>query len=109
MNSLPVVPSLMSFLANDPLVDKYDLSSVKNIICAAAPLSVSLEGSVKSKLKLEKILKGYTMTEMMSTCNNQSCEDKPGSIGRLFYGMSAKVSIFFCENSWLCLWPLARV
>lgn len=108
VNTLPIVPTLMSFLANDPLVDKYDMSSIQSIICATSSLSVSLENAVKKRLKLEKIFKGYTMTEMMSTCHNRSSEDKPGSVGRLFYGMSAKVSsriIFFLKIR-AGLWPL---
>lgn len=35
---LPVVPPLVLLLAKSPLVDEYKLSSLKELICAAAPL-----------------------------------------------------------------------
>ena len=38
-----VVPPIMVFLAKHPLVDKYDLSSLTDLMCAAAPLSQQLE------------------------------------------------------------------
>ncbi|VDL87014.1 unnamed protein product [Nippostrongylus brasiliensis] len=34
---LPLVPPIMVFLAKHPICDQYDLSSVKFIICGAAP------------------------------------------------------------------------
>ena len=37
-----VVPPLILFLAKHPLVSNYDLTSLKTVICAAAPLSQNL-------------------------------------------------------------------
>ncbi|CAH1791186.1 unnamed protein product [Owenia fusiformis] len=58
-----IVPPMMLFLAKDPIVDKYDLSSVKDIICGAAPLSKELQVDVMTRLKCN-ILQGYGMTEL---------------------------------------------
>jgi len=35
---LPVVPSILTFLAKHPLVDRYDFRSVRELVCGAAPL-----------------------------------------------------------------------
>jgi acyl-CoA synthetase (AMP-forming)/AMP-acid ligase II len=49
--SVNMVPPVMLLLAKHPLVDKYDLSSLKRIICAAAPLSVELREAVEARFK----------------------------------------------------------
>lgn len=36
---VPLVPPIMVFLAKHPIVSKFDLSSIEEIICGAAPLS----------------------------------------------------------------------
>ncbi|EXJ57440.1 hypothetical protein A1O7_07788 [Cladophialophora yegresii CBS 114405] len=46
-----VVPPVMLLLAKHPLVEKYDLSSLKRIMCAAAPLSVELREAVEARFK----------------------------------------------------------
>ncbi len=48
---LSLVPPLMIFLAKHPMVDQYDLSSVKTILCGAAPLSKEVEIAVKKTIK----------------------------------------------------------
>jgi len=39
VNYIPIVPPILTFLAKHPMVEKYDLSSVKEIICGAAPFA----------------------------------------------------------------------
>lgn len=46
-----VVPPLVLFLAKHPMVEKYDLSSVRDVICGAAPLSEDLEQQAVRCLK----------------------------------------------------------
>lgn len=36
---LPVAPPLMNFFAKHPLIPRYDYSSVREVVCGAAPLS----------------------------------------------------------------------
>ena len=48
----------MVMLAKHPKVSEYDLSSVKKIICGAAPLSAEIEETVKNKLNLTNIQQG---------------------------------------------------
>jgi acyl-CoA synthetase (AMP-forming)/AMP-acid ligase II len=39
VNYMPIVPPILTFLAKHPMVEKYDFSNVKEIICGAAPFA----------------------------------------------------------------------
>ena len=56
--SLQLVPPVMVLLAKHPKVAEYDLSSVKKVICGAAPLSKEIEDAVKNKLNLQCVFQG---------------------------------------------------
>lgn len=93
----------MIFLAKDPIIDNYDLSSLKKIYSGAAPLPKDILLNVIKRLdkdKTLKILQGYGMTEltMVSTIyddvNTVKCV--LGSVGKLICGMAAKVSLIYC-------------
>lgn len=45
-----MVPPLMVFLAKHPLVDKYDMSSLRELYCGAAPLSKEVEDAVMKRI-----------------------------------------------------------
>ena len=59
--TLHVVPPVMVMFAKHPKVAEYDLSSVKTIICGAAPLSSEIEEAVKRKLGLSYIQQGRSI------------------------------------------------
>ncbi|XP_014205796.1 4-coumarate--CoA ligase 1 [Copidosoma floridanum] len=89
---MPLVPPLMLFLAKHPMVDKYDLSSLKTIWCGAAPLSSEIEQAVKKRLNNPDIKQGYGMTELtFSVLKNPLYDYKPGSVGKLIAGCLGKV------------------
>lgn len=46
---LMTVPPLIQFLLKSDVVQKYDLSSVKEIVCGAAPLRKDLREAIKKK------------------------------------------------------------
>ena len=49
----------MLFLAKDPLVDNFDLSSVEEVLCAAAPMGDGLEDALSRRLpKVKEINQG---------------------------------------------------
>ena len=52
------MPPLLLFLAKSPLVDKYDLSSVRNILVGAAPLGQEMIEAVATRLKVKYIQQG---------------------------------------------------
>lgn len=92
-NVLFLVPPLMLFLAKHPMVDGYDLSCMRLIICGAAPLSKELEQAVYDRIKnpLLKIRQGYGMSELSLAVTVQKSISKPGSVGDLNEGSLAKV------------------
>lgn len=38
VNLVPLVPPILTFLAKHPMVEKYNLRSVREIMCGAAPI-----------------------------------------------------------------------
>lgn len=93
VTTLSLVPPLMTFFAKHPLVDKYNLTSLESVTCGAAPLSSSLEIAVKERLKIPRIITGYGMTETTMICTSTMFNDyyKPGTVGKLLFGMKGKV------------------
>lgn len=92
-NLLFLVPPLMVFLAKHPMIDGYDLSSIRVIICGAAPLSKELEQTVFDRLKNPKmkIRQGYGMSEMSLSVLIQKATFNPGSVGDVNEGHLVKV------------------
>lgn len=88
-----MVPPLMVFLAKHPSVDNYDLSSINELLCGAAPLSKEVQDAVYARLpNIETIRQGYGMSEMtLSTLVQLGKYMKAGSVGILRPGMYAKV------------------
>jgi len=90
--ALPCVPPMMLAICKNPLVQKYDLSSVKYIGCGSAPLSQALEEEVKTVLKGSIILQGFGMTELPAmTTLMPNDQVKLGSVGVLLPSVEAKI------------------
>ncbi|XP_071447608.1 luciferin 4-monooxygenase-like [Hetaerina americana] len=101
ITTLPLVPPLMVFLSKDPRVERYDLSSVSEILCGAAHLAGDLEGKVESIMNRHRsrigappcfVRQGYGLTEMtLGVMTSPPGGKKLGSVGCLFPGVQAKV------------------
>ncbi|KAI8391664.1 uncharacterized protein BYT42DRAFT_557645 [Radiomyces spectabilis] len=87
-----LVPPIILLLARHPLVLKYDLSSLRIVICGAAPLSAELGREVKARLPNASIKQGYGLTETSptATIERTNCTID-GSCGRLVANMMAKI------------------
>ncbi|TPX20445.1 hypothetical protein DIZ76_016333 [Coccidioides immitis] len=81
---LHVVPPIMVMLSKRPETAKYDLSSVLEISCGAAPLSRELQNEVAEKYGVS-IKQGWGMTEVTTGAIHVpgGVEDKTGSAGVL--------------------------
>ena len=55
---LHVVPPVALLLAKHPLVDKFDLTSVREVVCAAAPLKAEMSVILQKRLNLKYIKQG---------------------------------------------------
>ena len=81
---LTVVPPIMVFLAKHPMVDQYDLSSLQNVFCGAAPLSAELEEEVRNRLGNTNLnfSQGYGLTETTTVSHHRTKgSSKPGCAG----------------------------
>lgn len=65
-----VVPPVVLLLGKHPVVDKYDLSSVRMMSCGAAPLTRELVEAVYKRLKVP-IKQGYGLSETSPTTHTQ--------------------------------------
>ncbi|KAK5020115.1 hypothetical protein LTR16_001508 [Cryomyces antarcticus] len=81
---LQVAPPILVMLSKRPETVKYDLSSVTDILCGAAPLSKALQNDVAGRFKVQ-INQGWGMTEV--TCGALhvpgGTRDDTGSVGFL--------------------------
>lgn len=80
--SFSCVPTILSILLDAPGADTADYSSLRYVICGAAPLPVNLFHRFEEKFKLH-ILEGYGLTEgtCVSSINPYYGMRKIGSIG----------------------------
>ncbi|BGP50499.1 hypothetical protein JCM10450v2_006418 [Rhodotorula kratochvilovae] len=88
-----VVPPIALALAKHPIVDQYDLSSLRYILCGAAPLSAALEAALTKRLKGHtRVFQGLGMTETTSVgIVPPANKSKPGSVGLLLSSMEARL------------------
>ena len=87
-----VVPPVVLLLGKHPIVEKYDLSSLRMINSGAAPLTQELVEAVYRRLHVP-IKQGYGLSETSPTTHTQPWDewDKTiGSVGRLMPNMTAK-------------------
>lgn len=78
-----LVPPIVLGLAKHPLVDKYDMSTMRTIISGAAPLGIELEQECSRRLDCI-VAQGYGMTEASPVTHFRLHHDgagQPGSIG----------------------------
>lgn len=88
-----LVPPIMVGLAKHPLVDQYDMSSIKCIISAAAPLGVATQSAVEKRLGGKCVVKqAWGMSELspIGTCNTDS-DTKPASVGPVVSNTYGKI------------------
>lgn len=91
LETILVSPPLIMFLAKDPRVQQYDISSLKTIVCGGAPLRVETEKEMETRLNVT-ILQAYGMTELAgaATCSTPLSK-KRGSVGQLIPNARMKV------------------
>ncbi len=76
-----VVPPIVLALAKHPLVDQYDLSSLKQVFSAAAPLGAELEAAAAARIDCS-VVQGYGMTELSPVSHiSIPGRSKPGTVG----------------------------
>ncbi|WP_037973634.1 AMP-binding protein [Streptomyces sp. NRRL WC-3742] len=95
VQALFVAPPIALALAKHPIVDRYDLSSVEYLLCAAAPLDPELAAACADRLGLPHLLQGYGMTELSPVTHvvsPQESDPSPGSVGRMVPSTELRVA-----------------
>ncbi|CAG8620672.1 3040_t:CDS:2, partial [Racocetra persica] len=91
VNHIYAVPPIIIKLVDDPVVQNYDLSSVKMVISAAAPLGDKLEKKFYEMFKIP-VLQAYGLTETSPILHYPDLiNPTPGSIGKLIPNVKAKI------------------
>ncbi|KAK0656753.1 hypothetical protein B0T16DRAFT_44595 [Cercophora newfieldiana] len=88
-----VPPPIILAFGKHPLVDKYDLTSLKVLHSGAAPLTRELTETVWNRLKIP-VKQGFGLSETSPVTHCQRVEDWAkfmGSVGKLYPNMEAKI------------------
>jgi acyl-CoA synthetase (AMP-forming)/AMP-acid ligase II len=83
-----VPPPVLAALAHHPLVDSFDLSSLRVVACGGAHASAALERAAASRLGC-LVAQGYGMTEagpMIAAPRTDPPQMRPGSVGMVMPG-----------------------
>ncbi|WP_217171354.1 4-coumarate--CoA ligase family protein [Streptomyces sp. AC512_CC834] len=95
ITSLYVAPPIVLALAKHPLVADYDLSSLKYIVSAAAPLDARLAAACSRRLGLPPVGQAYGMTELSPGTHvvplDAMADAPPGTVGKLIAGTEMRV------------------
>ncbi|MFF8524462.1 4-coumarate--CoA ligase family protein [Streptomyces werraensis] len=95
ITALYVAPPIVLALAKHPLVAQYDLSSLKHVISAAAPLDASLAAACAQRLGLPPVGQAYGMTELSPGTHvvplDLMEEAPPGTVGQLIAGTEMRI------------------
>jgi 4-coumarate--CoA ligase len=86
-----VVPPIVLALARHPMVDDYDLSSVRTVLSGAAPLGPELAAEAAARVGAP-VVQGYGMTELSPLSHATPWDDaRPGTVGLLVPSCDARV------------------
>lgn len=86
-----IVPPIVLAMAKHPLVDKYDLKSLRMVMSGAAPLGADLTEQFRKRLNTP-IKQGYGLTETSPVTNaNPDMDIRDGSGGVLLPNLEAKI------------------
>ncbi|KAL3684845.1 hypothetical protein R1sor_002867 [Riccia sorocarpa] len=93
---IPAVPPIIVALAKQPIVEKFDLSSLKVIGCGGASLPKCVLEEFRARFSGIKFSQGYGMTETASViCASKHASSVPappyGSVGYLIPNIQAKI------------------
>ncbi|MEU2282024.1 4-coumarate--CoA ligase family protein [Streptomyces sp. NPDC013178] len=95
ITGLYVAPPIVLALAKHPAVAQYDLSSLKYVISAAAPLDADLAAACSQRLNLPPVGQAYGMTELSPGTHVvplDAMHDAPaGTVGKLIAGTEMRI------------------
>lgn len=93
VTNMNLVPPLILALAKHPLVDEYDLSSIRIVSSGAAPLGSDLEQACAKRLGCD-MYQGYGLTETSGASHINTApvpKDKMGSVGPVLPNTQSRI------------------
>ncbi|MEA3470934.1 MAG: AMP-binding protein, partial [Thermodesulfobacteriota bacterium] len=86
------VPTIASFVLSLPDLDKYDFSSLRALVFAAAPLPKTLQDQIKDRI-CPNIYEFYGLQEsgILVNMGPRDKERKPESVGTLYFGADVRI------------------
>ncbi|GAB2691381.1 AMP-binding protein [Kitasatospora kifunensis] len=87
---LYIVPTIAVLLAKSPLVDRYDLSSLRSIVSGGAALDPEIARLAQQRLGC-RIGQGYGLTEALVSFMQLDDSPAPGSVGRNAPNIECKI------------------
>eukprot|EP00253_Pinus_taeda_P018713 PITA_18713 len=93
----PIVPPIVLPIAKNPVVEKYDMSSIRMVLSGAAPLGKELEDALRARIPNATLAQGYGMTEagpvvaMSLGFAKVPCTVKSGSCGTVVRNAEMKI------------------
>lgn len=86
------VPTMASFVLALPEMDKHDLSSLRALVFAAAPLASSLQDEVKRRI-CPNLYEYYGLQEtgILTSLGPEEKDRKPDSVGRVMFGADVRL------------------
>lgn len=90
--SMPSVPTMLSLILNHPKLDHYDLSSLRDVVCGAAPLPVELAKAFQERFGCRvREIYGLTESAGLGSANRPSDPYRPGSAGRPYFNTELRI------------------
>ncbi|KAL3716750.1 hypothetical protein ACJRO7_008348 [Eucalyptus globulus] len=90
---LPVSPPVVLALVKSELIGKYDLSSLRTVMCGGAPLGKEVSQRFQQQFPNVELVQSYALTESLLGSRMMGPDETKqyGSIGRLAEYMEAKI------------------
>jgi len=89
---IAVVPAMLLLLLNHPKIDRYDLSSLEEVVCGAAHLPVEVATAFQHKCNCQfRVVYGQTESTGLGSTRPLSLPYKPGSSGKAYYNTELKI------------------
>jgi long-chain acyl-CoA synthetase len=90
--AMPAVPTMLALLLDHPAASKYDVSSLEEVVCGAAPLPVELARAFMARFDC-RVREIYGMTEStgLGSANRPSEPYRPGSAGRPYPNVELRI------------------
>jgi long-chain acyl-CoA synthetase len=91
-NTMPAVPTMLSLILNHPKLEEYDLGSLKEVTCGAAPLPEEVARSFMDRFDCHvREIYGLTECTGLGSANRRGFPYRPGSAGLAYCNTEIRI------------------